>query len=335
MPSGFWTGVAGGAQSQLEKALDERRKQKYKEMQPSYQIQSGILSALQTMQKAPTTASLQEQSDLAERQAGLAQPPVTSSAPSGRLDMNSLVQSLAGGATPAQVGQSNQASQFMKTLEGMGISSLGSDSIGMSRYGGATSSRPIVFQKSTGKYHYADTGEEVTGEVPRGAPIRNAQAPIESEVERAKQLAAAGVEGKGPSLKDDTSLETFNSSLRSIENIEKNLSGPQGGLGNLLQSSIPGIPGQTGLAFEINNVRDNLLRLKSGAQINEAEYKRLSALLPEIWDGPGVSQRKLAEFKTVFKTVVSRQSERFGIENEGASGGLAQDEEDFLNSLRQ
>lgn len=135
--------------------------------------------------------------------------------------------------------------------------------------------------------------------------------------EAAKQRAAATAEGRGPSMAENTQIETMDSSLRSIGEIENLLKGDQGAVPNIIQATIPGIPGQTGLAFHIRNVADNLLRLKSGAQINEQEYRRLRSLLPEIWDGPGVSQIKLNEFKTVFQDVIGRQREKFGMEGQG------------------
>lgn len=151
--------------------------------------------------------------------------------------------------------------------------------------------------------------------------------------EAAKQRAAATAEGRGPSMAENTQIETMDSSLRSIGEIENLLKGDQGAVSNIIQATIPGIPGQTGLAFHIRNVADNLLRLKSGAQINEQEYRRLRSLLPEIWDGEGVSQIKLNEFKTVFQDVIGRQREKFGMGSQASGNQSGQQQGDIPQEI--
>ena len=300
--------ILSGFVDALAPELQEITKERRKRSRPGERLQADVFRAIQDASQAPTRPEVQGIADAEELKAA-----------SGQYGMRPNLNALIGNqvtASPEAVGRSTQGMDFLKRLQEAGVTSLGSDSMGMSRYGSGMVN-PIVFDPSGGgRYIDAVTGEEVRGPIQRGAPVRVAQTPLDTEVDRRKRLAAAGVEGRGPSVKDDTFIETFDSSLRSIDKIEKNLSSPQGSVGNMLQAAIPGIPGQTGLAFEINNVADNLLRLKSGAQINEHEYRRLRALLPEIWDGPGVAQRKLAEFKSVFQTVVDRQKQRFGIEQQ-------------------
>lgn len=51
---------------------------------------------------------------------------------------------------------------------------------------------------------------------------------------------------------------------------------------------------------------DDLLRLKSGAQINEQEYQRLSKLLTKPWRFDDVDIQNLSDFETQFSAVADR-----------------------------
>ena len=142
--------------------------------------------------------------------------------------------------------------------------------------------------------------------------------------------AAAATKGKGLNVQESSQLENFQTAVDSISKIEENLTGSQGRYPNLIQAALPFSPGQRGLAFDLKNVQDTLLRMRSGAQINEKEYSRLKALLP-VWQDvvagePGVVQKKLSTFKNNFSSVLERQRRRgFSSINsdgiEGKSGG--------------
>ena len=291
MPSYFASGLAEGispfATELFKSKLQEGREQR----KPSAQLQMGLLDAIRSMAQAPTMADLQSQSDAVEANA----------APGSRLDMNSLVQTLAKGASPEMV-QTPQPQRIMQAIKEMGISGLSGD--------GMTLKQPLDLESLL---MAGGMGSFIPERVNKGGvTFYNPEA--------SKERAAATVEGRGPTTAENTQIETMGSSLRSIDEIEKLLSGSQGKIPNIFQASIPGVPGQTGLAFHIKNVSDNLLRLKSGAQINEQEYRRLRSLLPEIWDGQGVAQAKLNEFKTVFQSVLQRQKGRFGMNGQVPSG---------------
>lgn len=51
-------------------------------------------------------------------------------------------------------------------------------------------------------------------------------------------------------------------------------------------------------ARDLSNVADILLRLRSGAQINEAEYARLRALLPRLGENPVSAAQKFKSFRS-------------------------------------
>lgn len=154
---------------------------------------------------------------------------------------------------------------------------------------------------------------------------------------------AAAVRGKGLNVTESSQLENFQTAVDSISEIEKNLSGSQGSIPNLVQAALPFAPKQRGLAFDLKNISDTLLRMRSGAQINEKEYNRLKSLLP-VWQDvifgeEGVAQKKLDTFKQNFSAVLERQRRRGfspinaegNIESQPASGGedmsLLSDEE--------
>lgn len=54
------------------------------------------------------------------------------------------------------------------------------------------------------------------------------------------------------------------------------------------------------------DLADRILRLRSGAQINESEFKRLSQLLPTVWRYDEVDVQKLSDFEKEFGKVANR-----------------------------
>jgi hypothetical protein len=57
---------------------------------------------------------------------------------------------------------------------------------------------------------------------------------------------------------------------------------------------------------------DRLLRLRSGAQINEQEYKRLMNMLPQWWRNTDSDVEQLNKFKTEYQNLMSRLSGQGG-----------------------
>lgn len=61
----------------------------------------------------------------------------------------------------------------------------------------------------------------------------------------------------------------------------------------------------------IGRVSDMLLRLKSGAQINESEYQRLTKLVPQIGESPEVIAGKWAQFFTELGAIEKARGDLF------------------------
>ncbi len=58
----------------------------------------------------------------------------------------------------------------------------------------------------------------------------------------------------------------------------------------------------------VKDMQDALLRARSGAQINEQEYKRLVAFLPDLNTMPNVFKARLNRFRRAVKTVIEEKS---------------------------
>lgn len=56
----------------------------------------------------------------------------------------------------------------------------------------------------------------------------------------------------------------------------------------------------------VGDLGDRLLRLRSGAQINEGEYRRLSNLLPKFWRDNEIDLEQLNKFKLEFGNILGR-----------------------------
>lgn len=118
--------------------------------------------------------------------------------------------------------------------------------------------------------------------------------------------------------KDITGLE---GALRQVDNIEKNYSedflGPIKGTdaafelrrraGGMINSPL-GEP-ETIFRQSLKDVSDQLLRARSGAAINESEYKRLNAMLPQPTDEPQVFAAGLKRFKAEMSNMAARKAQ--------------------------
>ena len=118
-----------------------------------------------------------------------------------------------------------------------------------------------------------------------------------------------------------------------IDRIDKMLASDEGFKGQLFKTGIPFQPGAGGLADEIRNASDILLRMRSGAQINEAEFNRLSKMFPtsldaisELFNNPDRARNKLVKFKTTVEEILS---EKPSSDNEAVS----EDDADWIAQL--
>ncbi len=180
---------------------------------------------------------------------------------------------------------------------------------------------PIKAQKAYQDFIKANSvatgqgGEQGRLDVRTGAPyLQNQQ-----DVATRKALGTSAGSPLPPSTqKDITGLE---GAIRQIDNIEKNYDetflGPIKGtdaafefrrkLGGYVNSPL----GEQETVFReaLKDVGDQLLRARSGAQINETEYKRLRSMLPQATDEPQVFDAGLKRFKNEMGSMIARKTE--------------------------
>lgn len=141
---------------------------------------------------------------------------------------------------------------------------------------------------------------------------------------------AAGRPVEGAIQTQMSALETL--LTNTIPNIEKNLKssylGPVKGTDIGFEArrrfgSIAGAPlasGETTFRQALKDAGDQLLRARSGAQINEQEYARLAGLLPKATDEPAVFTEGLQRFKQEMQTIL-RAKQKFAVTPRGQLGG--------------
>lgn len=144
------------------------------------------------------------------------------------------------------------------------------------------SGNPLVFDKKTSTYRVADV--QGTGIAPR--PVNP------SSTEREKTA----------------SLEVIDNQLGRIEKAYSSkyvgiVSGPIGAVTQLSN------PKEAAFRQLILDVKDSLLRARSGAQINEQEYARLAKLVPDFGDSEAQFKGKMESFKTSIKNIISERKE--------------------------
>jgi hypothetical protein len=66
---------------------------------------------------------------------------------------------------------------------------------------------------------------------------------------------------------------------------------------------------EAGFRQVILDVKDSLLRARSGAQINEQEYKRLAKLVPDFTDSEPQFKGKMKSFRTTINSIVGERTE--------------------------
>ena len=186
---------------------------------------------------------------------------------------------------------------------------------GSNRYGGSLS--PVIFDPNTGKY--TDTEGRPVTSVDRGAPVRNK--PLSADLRRtnARETALGTAEGT-PMTPEQQKMEFgFTDMVVAIDNAIGMME-PEGEFQTtLLNTGVPFRPGAAKLEFELTRAADNLLRLKSGAAINEQEYQRLRSLLPqgrdainELVNNPGLAHYKLTQYRAAVQEVMGNRKNKLG-----------------------
>lgn len=112
--------------------------------------------------------------------------------------------------------------------------------------------------------------------------------------------------------------QNFRDLQSGLDRIDTMLASDKGFKQQLLVKDVWGAPlGSGGLKDEIANASDILLRMRSGAQINEQEYGRLSQMLPtssdalsELFGNPGRARNKLTKFKNSVNEILSTSRAR-------------------------
>lgn len=291
MPSYFGSGLAEGISPYAKELFKSKLQEGREQRKPSAQLQSSLLDAVRSMTQAPTTADLQAQSDAAEANA----------TPGSRLDMNQIVKSLAGGASPEMV-QTPQPQRILQALKEMGISSLGGDSIGMNRSGGLVD--PIYFDPNTNTYK--DTsGNVVTDPIQRGTPVRTGRPTPDRLREEGAARGAGSAEGqlevKGLDVGQSNAITANRAVIRSVDNLISLYDSDP----NLFErSSTPGaralMLGDEGVK-EIELWRNNLLNYKAfsegGKQLTNTELSRTISTMTSLIRGEPVSRKAILEMK--------------------------------------
>lgn len=325
MPSGVWSGLAEGVSPFAQELFKSRLKRAEEERKPGAQLQRGLVDALRSMQQAPTTADLQAQSDLAEQNAQ----------PGSRLDMNSAIQTMAGGASPEMVGQANQGERFMGALNKMGITSLGADSIGLSKYGAGNST------VQTG-YFDPDTKEFVmTGDVPRGSVIKSAASSVGTTKEKAIARGEGYTEGRmnvaGMDAGQSNAITGNRAVVRSVDNLLRLYDTDP----NIFErSSTPGARaiflGDEGVK-EIELWRNNLLNYKAfsegGKQLTATELSRTISTMTSLIRGEPVSRKAIEEMRLKAQENLALQEGSYSKSKLGAQDDFSSMSDDELRAI--
>lgn len=330
MPSYLASGLAEGISPLAVELFKSKLQEGREQRKPGAQLQSSLLDAVRSMSQAPTTADLQAGSDAAE----------ANGVPGSRMDMNQVVSGLARGASPEMVGQANQGQNLMNTLQKMGITSLGGDSIGMNRYGSGMNQLGYFDQ---------DTKEFVmSGEVPRGSIIKSAASSVDTTRDKAVARGEGYTEGRlnvgGIPQEQAVALTENRAVVRSADEL-LNLFDQNPGL--FQKATTPGARA-TMLGDEnvkrvnlwLENLKTHRALSIGGKTLTANEIQRVTSTLISFVRGETVSREALEEVKTLAEENFNFMAGSFAkskIEEmeSGNASGLDQNEEDLLNSLRQ
>lgn len=179
------------------------------------------------------------------------------------------------------------------------------------RHNLAMESRPrtrVVYDRQGNAYEEdIDTQETRPIRLPQG---EQAGKPFTEETTNRVASLLSLREKSSEVLKHIQSLATVPQGARSVgrmaRGVERFITGGTDITGNVA-------PGFEVSAAAIDDMADVLLRMRSGAQINEQEYARLRSLLPGIGENPFVMQEKMARFNAELDSIIATRSQMQGI----------------------
>ena len=184
-----------------------------------------------------------------------------------------------------------------------------------------------VFDPNTGQFMQ-------TGVAPKGSQIRSKAISPETYGERSTATTKARQEAEMENIPEKQKVELANRKYDTTE--VKALSQAEAivtkigrikemvGTGSETLSYAPfGLGNTGGQLFKslTDDVKNTLLYLRSGAQINEQEYKRLSSQLPKLFRKGEVDKDQLTRFEDEFNGVLNRI--KFGAQAEKINSGKA------------
>lgn len=194
----------------------------------------------------------------------------------------------------------------------------------------------------------ASSGARAEGSKEGELRVRSGTKFKETERDIARERSEGSTEGRPVEASTQQALAALSSLRESISILDKNLDteflGPIKGTAKAFEArravgsylNAPVGKKETTFRQTLANISDQLLRARSGAQINEQEYTRLSGLLPKATDEPQVFKAGVERFKKEMAQLESQRL-RFGTTPRGKlakqpSGG-GSDKEDRLKNL--
>jgi len=180
----------------------------------------------------------------------------------------------------------------------------------------------FAFDPATGNVQPALGGQTL----PPGSRVLPTRATPE-EVRGVSEERAAGKAAGTPLSPQQSSLvQNFVELDKSMSTIDTLLEADPGFKGQLFATGLPFQPGAGQLADELLNSADILLRMRSGAQINEKEFARLRGLLPrsrtalsELLGNPGRARQQVVRFKNAAREILD--SKRTQLDFQGTPSG--------------
>ena len=165
-------------------------------------------------------------------------------------------------------------------------------------------------QGNTGVFSFDPlTGDfKPVASVSKGSIVRNTTSP-----EDLRQKASIKNQFESPTLGESqarTNAEELLTKSRALQDMLSSDKDVLGGIGSTkLKAKLPfGGFDKTAQTYEVTraDVADRILRLRSGAQINEQEYQRLSRLLPTVGRFDEVDIENLKQFDREYSNLASR-----------------------------
>ena len=166
-----------------------------------------------------------------------------------------------------------------------------------------------------------DTGAAPTSDYrPSSVYVKGMRLTSPSVIEENAAAQARGTAAGTPLTPQQEALtQGFRSMAKDLKTADAILSKDVDFKGSLFRTGLPFQPGAGSLADALKAAADTLLRLKSGAQINEDEYARLRSLLPtwktsisEVLGNPDRSREQIARFQEAADDILSKKTMKSG-----------------------